>query len=744
MSRLYNPFMPSLSFASGLFRDNDGGGGDGGGGNDDNKSTTVKSGQTLSQIAEDNNMSVQELAEQNNITNVDQIQAGQTLDLSGANSGSGTYDNGVGLGGVGSNNNDDDDKPNPLASAVASGQAEADSFPSYDAFGNEYATAGEAAAADTTAENQSLIASQYNKQKDVLDSMAGGTYDEVPATITSGADIANLQANNAGASSQGAAFGNGFGSTATSNTSDTGGGSDTGGYDELPNLTENDGSTYDDGAINAMNNNAESGTSNDSQGSANTGTGSLDAAEGSSEQNAIENEGSTYDEDGQNIGSDKGKGVRDDAVDKILVEKYGWTMGADGDALSPAQLASQNAAENDGSTYDDGPIEAEQNKIENDGSTYDDGAIKEEQNKIENDGSTYDDGPIEAEQNKIENDGSTYDEAGLAVDGSKGVRDDAVDQILIEKYGWTMGPDGDAIAPDGSTASGGDTGGDDVTGGDGVTGGGVTGGDGVTGGGVTGGDGVTGGGDTGGGDTGGGVIGGGGDETGGGDKEDEEIFIEEDDTDDELDDGFPVTINGVTYNSQAELDAAFNNDDDGFPVTINGVTYNTQAELDAAFNNAGGGNDAGGGDDSVVDSSGGEADNATFVDTNQDGKITSLEQEIANLRAQLANLTGESTKTTSGMTREEIISAINSAMKNNSSGYDPMSFMNAFGFAMNPSYFGNTIPTYMSENGVYTRRAVKDKDTGETRYVNVPIANGGGQGIGSYRQNRRRGFGSLV
>ena len=678
MSRLYNPFMPSLSFASGLLRDNDGGG-DGGGGNDDNNSTTVQSGQTLSQIAEDNNMSVQELAQQNNITNVDQIQAGQTLDLSGANSGSGTYNNGVGLGGVGSNNNDDDDSPAASASV------------SYDAFGNEYASAGEAAAADTTAEKQSVVAN-INNQSAVLDSMAGGTYDEIPATITSGADIADLQANNAGASSQGAAFGNGFGSSATSNTSNAGstydeipysytadansagassqgaafgGSSDTGGYDELPDLTQDD-------------------SSNDSQGSANSGTGSLDAAEGSSAQNASENEGSTYDEDGQNIGSDKGKGVRDDAVDKILVEKYGWTMGDDGDALSPAQLAEQNAAENAGSTYDDGAIEAEQNNIENDGSTYDDGAI-------------------EAEQNNIENDGSTYDEAGLAVDGSKGVRDDAVDKILVEKYGWTMGDDGDAIAPGGSTASDDDDTGGDVTGGD--TGGDVTGDD-------TGGD-----------DT-------GGDDTGG---------------DNEFEEGFPVTINGVTYNSQAELDAAFNNeDDDGFPVTINGVTYNTQAELDAAFNNASGGDDAGGGGDSAVDSSGGAADDATFVDTNQDGKITSLEQEIANLRAQLANLTGESTQTTSGMTREEIISAINSAMKNNSSGYDPMSFMNAFGFAMNPSYFGNTIPTYMSENGVYTRRAVKDKDTGETRYVNVPIANGGGQGIGAYRQNRRRGFGSLV
>jgi hypothetical protein len=132
------------------------------------------------------------------------------------------------------------------------------------------------------------------------------------------------------------------------------------------------------------------------------------------------------------------------------------------------------------------------------------------------------------------------------------------------------------------------------------------------------------------------------------------------------------------------------------------------------------------------------------VDTNQDGKITSLEQEIANLRSQLATLTGANTSETTGMSREEIISAINSAMKSNSSGYDPMAFMNAFGYSMQPSYFGNTIPTFQSENGVYSRRAVKDKDTGETRYVNVPIANGGGQGIGQYRKNRRQGFGSLV
>ena len=119
MSRLYNPFMTNLTFSSGLFRDNDGGGG--GGGGNDNKSTTVKSGDTLSQIAEDNNMSVQELAAANNITNVDEIQAGQTLNISGANSGSSTYDGGVGLGGVGSDN--DDASPSPSYANMDMGEA---------------------------------------------------------------------------------------------------------------------------------------------------------------------------------------------------------------------------------------------------------------------------------------------------------------------------------------------------------------------------------------------------------------------------------------------------------------------------------------------------------------------------------------------------------------------------------------------------------------------------------------------
>jgi hypothetical protein len=48
----------------------------------------------------------------------------------------------------------------------------------------------------------------------------------------------------------------------------------------------------------------------------------------------------------------------------------------------------------------------------------------------------------------------------------------------------------------------------------------------------------------------------------------------------------------------------------------------------------------------------------------------------------------------------------------------------------------------MSEDGVYRRQAVKDRDTGEIRYVNVPINPQGG--INPYRKERRGGFGSLI
>ena len=41
----------------------------------------IKAGDTLSQIAKDNNISVKELAELNNITDVNKIYAGRTLNI---------------------------------------------------------------------------------------------------------------------------------------------------------------------------------------------------------------------------------------------------------------------------------------------------------------------------------------------------------------------------------------------------------------------------------------------------------------------------------------------------------------------------------------------------------------------------------------------------------------------------------------------------------------------------------------
>ena len=79
-----------------------------------------------------------------------------------------------------------------------------------------------------------------------------------------------------------------------------------------------------------------------------------------------------------------------------------------------------------------------------------------------------------------------------------------------------------------------------------------------------------------------------------------------------------------------------------------------------------------------------------------------------------------------------------------SSGYSPAALMNMFGFTDGDTSkdFDFMIPTYSGSDNVYTRKAVKDRDTGEIRYINVPIgdmASGGG----SFREGRRAGFGSM-
>ena len=83
----------------------------------------------------------------------------------------------------------------------------------------------------------------------------------------------------------------------------------------------------------------------------------------------------------------------------------------------------------------------------------------------------------------------------------------------------------------------------------------------------------------------------------------------------------------------------------------------------------------------------------------------------------------------------------------NSNAYDPAAFLNAYGFALQPGFEGDTIQTYLSPDGLYMRRAVRDRDTGEIRYINVPIGSGainGNAGIEQWRQNRRTGFGTFV
>jgi LysM repeat protein len=662
------------------------GGGDSGGGNDDNNSTTVKSGDTLSQIAADNNMSVQELAAANNITNVDQIQAGQTLNISGANSGSSTYANGVGLGGIGSNNNDDDDKPNPLASAVEAGQGEADSFPSYDAFGNEYASAGEAAAADNFAEFQA--------------STTTGSYDEIP-------NIYNPDPNSSGASSQGTSFANfddpdpdpsyynmdfgeagrgantgataNFGeeaAKATAMTDNEMNGLDTLAQDNFNASFDGDNNLIQGSVVDNLANAAATGNTNTDMlgNSADTLEKANIFQENMSNQNAF-NDNTTDLTDAQIANSMDDDEL--DGVSRILINDYGWSLSDDGTtAVNPRNNQGYNGVD-----YND-PSEAE--------------AAKAAQDKAENEGSTYDDGPINAEQ-----DSQTVVDAVI---DNKMNNDNypakTVDEILVEKYGWTMGDDGKAVSPGGQTV-------DEVNAVDPV--------------------------DDAGDDT---VVVDDDDDTVVVDDDDDTVVVDDDDDTvvvDDDDDTVVVDDDDDTVVVDDDDDTVVvDDDDDTVVVDDDDDTVVVDDDDDTVVVN-----DDDGGD--IVDP---DDPDDIFADQNDDGTISSLEATIANLRQQLALLTNSSTQETDGLTREEILALIAEAMRNNNSNsYNPLAYMNAFGFSAQPNYFGNPIPTYMSQDGVYERKAVKDRDTGEIRYVNVPIGNASLTGTGGFQRRRRAGFG---
>ena len=157
---------------------------------------------------------------------------------------------------------------------------------------------------------------------------------------------------------------------------------------------------------------------------------------------------------------------------------------------------------------------------------------------------------------------------------------------------------------------------------------------------------------------------------------------------------------------------------------------------------------AGGG--STVDETGtGEVDTGYTVSGgiiyDSNGNIIGYEDgyrdDTDTLAEKLESATGENT---AGMSRAEIIALIEEYMRNfNSANYDPAAFMNAFGFALDPNFSGAVIPTFASNtSGVYMRRLVKDRDTGELRYIDVPI--GGAFMTDTQRMERRSGFGQAL
>ena len=148
----------------------------------------------------------------------------------------------------------------------------------------------------------------------------------------------------------------------------------------------------------------------------------------------------------------------------------------------------------------------------------------------------------------------------------------------------------------------------------------------------------------------------------------------------------------------------------------------------------------------------------TTTDNSDNDLINDLNNQIKLLQDQLNNMSGGGTTVVyegSGGTEtalpddyltEADLARYFDNLDLSSNAYDPAAFLNAYGFALDPNMLGGIIPTFQN-NGVYMRRAVKDKDTGEIRYVNVPIgmqSMGGNNGLGQFRNERRSGFGSFV
>jgi hypothetical protein len=626
MSRLYNPFMPSLSFSSGVFRDNDGGGdgggGDGGGGGNNNSSPAV-----------------------NNYDNIyDAIDAegvGATVTINGKEMAAVAADGYNGTSGSGGTN------PGPSISQTE--QANPSGTSSSDTGGYD--------------EVPSISLNSYNT----------GGYDEIPSLPAPGTGSMDAAAATPyvppvvdkpapGTGSMDAAASTpyvaptpsiSFGEEAAKAVKYTD--NETSALDQV--AEDNFNASFDDdkqlvpgSVVDNIANAAATGNTNTDM----LGNSAATLAETNDFNEIIGNQNSGNDNTNELTEAQLANAQDEDELDnisKILIETHGWTLSPDGTtAVSPAGKGA------DGKIYSTDQAQTEANK-----------------NLLgsENEGSTYDDGPIEEMNNNAENAGSTYDD-GYIPGAGEGERPDGIDKILIETHGWTMGPNGDAIKP--------------------------------------------------------------GSETNEPDPEEVDPVVEPD-----------VIADPVIVNDDDADPVVVADDDDlpprpiletdpGEPVVDPDIVdpdIVDPEEVDPVV-------------DPVVEGTPVNPENPgdTFADQNDDGTITSLEATIANLRQQLSLLTNSSTQDTDGLTREEILALIAEAMRNNNSNsYNPLAYMNAFGFSAQPSYFGNTIPTFMSQDGVYERKAVKDRDTGEIRYVNVPIGNASLTGTGGFQRRRREGFG---
>ena len=144
-------------------------------------------------------------------------------------------------------------------------------------------------------------------------------------------------------------------------------------------------------------------------------------------------------------------------------------------------------------------------------------------------------------------------------------------------------------------------------------------------------------------------------------------------------------------------------------------------------------------------SDGGGAD-TSGSNISQEGLTGSLQEQINALKATIASLQGQDGNIDQ-MSYEDLLAKIQEMFSSyNADGYDPASYLNAFGFAMVPNADGTLIST-ASDTGMYYRKAVRDRDTGEIRYINVPI-NAAGVGVGGsispFRAERRTGFGAAI